>query len=559
MYPKFVESLCNSGGNNGSRWKSDKMDSKNRNESTISLNISIYENSVEAKTDEAGYCNNEKKVVAKLNIIEKLQAFGIQQPFEIPRQQNDAPMEPEMSHFRASQRLLNPNLVNPVNPDQTVNPIAPVNSDEIVNQIEGVENVQAMENDDVEDASDGDEDVALDVPDIGFGNYNEAAFNVQKSHIDFNIQFQSVIQEKVQIAKRNQEIKRQILENLAAETANLVQISAMELQRAHQVDGTDNRLIPSQQSNSLMIMDALRVVEILEEEDEENIEVLENLLSCLQQGGNAALMALDSISGMEIIERIPQPRLCRYFKTRIRLTPAQFLHHTGFTPEEAAYVLSFIGEDVIRRTLNSHALSPQTFFVTAMAALRHGGDFSTIAAITGVSPQSVSRVIQEFVNAVILRMGQFIDINKSENMWKHQQQIFWRKFRLPYIVGAVDGSLIPMRNIGTLKQWWCRKKFPALNMMIFVDANGMICFVSSSAPGSWHDKKVYDFSELGRKVANENWTPCPNAGVLADKGYQGVRSLLISPPKEGQRLDEESEFYRHAPQASSCHRRACIW
>jgi hypothetical protein len=35
--PKFVHSWCNNVDNNGRRWKADKKDSKNPNESTISL------------------------------------------------------------------------------------------------------------------------------------------------------------------------------------------------------------------------------------------------------------------------------------------------------------------------------------------------------------------------------------------------------------------------------------------------------------------------------------------------------------------------------------------
>uniref|UniRef100_A0AC35FZ36 Uncharacterized protein n=1 Tax=Panagrolaimus sp. PS1159 TaxID=55785 RepID=A0AC35FZ36_9BILA len=88
-------------------WK--KNDSLNfKNNSTFSLHISAYENSTEATVFDDSFNENDKKV-----LIKEKSSFGstfvIQNPFEFPRQQNDNVSEPEMSQFRASQRLLNPN------------------------------------------------------------------------------------------------------------------------------------------------------------------------------------------------------------------------------------------------------------------------------------------------------------------------------------------------------------------------------------------------------------------------------------------------------------------
>uniref|UniRef100_A0A914QRA7 Uncharacterized protein n=1 Tax=Panagrolaimus davidi TaxID=227884 RepID=A0A914QRA7_9BILA len=88
-------------------WK--KHSTKN---STLFLHISTYENSVKAESGSFGDGNDENHRLDKEKNAKQIftaSKFVVQNPFEFSRQQNDKMSESELSQFKASQRLLNPN------------------------------------------------------------------------------------------------------------------------------------------------------------------------------------------------------------------------------------------------------------------------------------------------------------------------------------------------------------------------------------------------------------------------------------------------------------------
>uniref|UniRef100_A0AC34GPD0 Uncharacterized protein n=1 Tax=Panagrolaimus sp. ES5 TaxID=591445 RepID=A0AC34GPD0_9BILA len=87
----------------------------NINNSTLSLHITAYENLSEASNEfkseeEEIFKMKESELAKKWKNAKHISAIVVQNLFEFPRQQEDENKKPEMMQFKASQKLLNPNL-----------------------------------------------------------------------------------------------------------------------------------------------------------------------------------------------------------------------------------------------------------------------------------------------------------------------------------------------------------------------------------------------------------------------------------------------------------------
>uniref|UniRef100_A0AC35GSS7 Exophilin 5 n=1 Tax=Panagrolaimus sp. PS1159 TaxID=55785 RepID=A0AC35GSS7_9BILA len=95
-----------------------KESSSGINDSTLSLHIAAYENSVEAAVPDSIYGKNDEglkkrksgtnKKCENTKQVSTTLTFGVQNSFEFPRQQSDKITESEVCQFKASQQLINP-------------------------------------------------------------------------------------------------------------------------------------------------------------------------------------------------------------------------------------------------------------------------------------------------------------------------------------------------------------------------------------------------------------------------------------------------------------------
>jgi hypothetical protein len=93
----------------------------------------------------------------------------------------------------------------------------------------------------------------------------------------------------------------------------------------------------------------------------------------------------------------------------------------------------------------------------------------------------------------------------------------------PNVVGAIDGSLIEIERPRMHDGWYCRKSFPAFNIMALVDHNKRFRAVSIMA-GSNNDKAVFNTSLLSNIITN---IIPENSHILGDAGYKLTKEMLI--------------------------------
>ena len=118
-------------------------------------------------------------------------------------------------------------------------------------------------------------------------------------------------------------------------------------------------------------------------------------------------------------------------------------------------------------------------------------------------------VLHYISNNIVKRLVQFPSADRLQDIE--------RKFKdirgISNVIGALDGTHIPIRPIGQYKEcYFNRKSFYSLLTQLLFDAQLRILVldVFTGYPGSVHDAKVFEKSPLSRL------TKSPNSGILPD-------------------------------------------
>ncbi|XP_052233277.1 putative nuclease HARBI1 [Dreissena polymorpha] len=95
---------------------------------------------------------------------------------------------------------------------------------------------------------------------------------------------------------------------------------------------------------------------------------------------------------------------------------------------------------------------------------------------------------------------------------------------MPNVIGAVDGTLIPIIAPSEAEEVYvCRKGYHAINVQAVVDHEMRFTDVVAQWPGSVHDSTIMENCALKQwlTTTNNNW-------LLGDSGY-GLKPYLLTP------------------------------
>nr|XP_060616359.1 uncharacterized protein LOC132766047 [Anolis sagrei ordinatus]XP_060616361.1 uncharacterized protein LOC132766047 [Anolis sagrei ordinatus]XP_060616362.1 uncharacterized protein LOC132766047 [Anolis sagrei ordinatus] len=148
-----------------------------------------------------------------------------------------------------------------------------------------------------------------------------------------------------------------------------------------------------------------------------------------------------------------------------------------------------------------------------------------------VSQSSVSRCLDAFLEAMLRHVHEHITFPTTDSELRRTREAFFDIAGFPNVIGIVDCTHVPIIAPADMPALYrnCHN-FHSLNVQATCDASGCFTHVLAKFPGSVHDARIFQLSQLQRLL--ESW-PDGKGWLLGDSGYP-LRPFLMTPhPDEG--------------------------
>ena len=153
------------------------------------------------------------------------------------------------------------------------------------------------------------------------------------------------------------------------------------------------------------------------------------------------------------------------------------------------------------------------------------GQLDKIQNIFGLHISTISRIVYCCSRALASLYDQFIEFTHGAELQRVQED-FARIARLPGIVGEIECTHIPIMcpNKEQSELFRNRKGYFSINVQAIEDAELLIRNLMVRWPGSAHDSRIFDNSNICARFENNEI----NGVLLGDNGYP-LRAYLITP------------------------------
>ena len=116
------------------------------------------------------------------------------------------------------------------------------------------------------------------------------------------------------------------------------------------------------------------------------------------------------------------------------------------------------------------------------------------------------------------------------------QKKFKRKAGIPYAIGAIDGSHIPIKTPKEFSMdYYNRKGFYSIVLQAVVDSYGKFIDIFVGYPGSTHDSRIFCNSPLYHTLDSSSLNIPSNSYILGDASYP-CQNWLLMPYHDNGRL-----------------------
>lgn len=170
--------------------------------------------------------------------------------------------------------------------------------------------------------------------------------------------------------------------------------------------------------------------------------------------------------------------------------------------------------------------------------LAKGDFFSEVGDLHGVSRSSVSRIVYKVICAINRRLDN-IRFPQGEAL-NHVKLAFYRTCKIPNVIGAIDGTLIPIAApVDAEEAYVCRKGYHALNVQAVVEPSLRFLDVVARWPEATHDASIFDNCGL-----KDHLEQASVGHLLGDSGYP-LREYLLTPVLSAQQPADDAYNVSH--------------
>ena len=231
-----------------------------------------------------------------------------------------------------------------------------------------------------------------------------------------------------------------------------------------------------------------------------------------------------------------------FFKQHFRLNKTSFVR-----------LCQLVEPRMERETTHLRAPVPLPLRVAiGLRRLGKGNSFESLGIEFGVGESTAHAICAEFEEILCEKLPEFIKFPTTEEEVRAAISKFQEEFRVPQIVGAIDGSHFKIKAPGTNKEdYYNRKQFYSVNMQGIVDPTLKYLDISVGYPGSIHDSRVLSLSPIFDSISKKKVLMRPtkllmgvNVGplLLGDSAYP-LSSFLVTPFNRKRKMTETQKAF----------------
>ncbi|XP_068726345.1 putative nuclease HARBI1 [Montipora capricornis] len=178
--------------------------------------------------------------------------------------------------------------------------------------------------------------------------------------------------------------------------------------------------------------------------------------------------------------------------------------------------------------------------LTALRYFASGSFLKVVADTMGISKASASRCVHSFTQCLKSIAGEWIIFPTSREGVNETMTKFYSIGAFPKVMGAIDGTLIPIRAPAKEEHLYVyHKGFHAINVMAVCDAEMRFTNIVAKWHGSVHDSAIFNGSALQTHMETKQQEGC----LLGDRGY-ALQSYLMTPLNPDKVSSAAEEMYQ---------------